>query len=75
MLTIDVYIYKDNDVYTPVEQKRHEKHENDHWRLLFYLAKLLDAAILILGATLQTEAKHFEEVRIPANMIATKIRF
>ena len=20
--------------YTPVEQKRHEKHENDQWRLL-----------------------------------------
>ena len=55
--TIDVYVYKDNDVFTslsilmlnnatqfvfwlkisPVEQKQHEKHENDHWRLLFHL--------------------------------------
>ena len=37
-LPIDVYIYKDIYVYknseNPVEQKQHEKHQNDHWRLL-----------------------------------------
>ena len=26
--------------FTPVEQKRHKKHENDHWRLLRSFSKL-----------------------------------
>ena len=25
-----------NSEYTPVEQKRHKKHESNHWRLLIF---------------------------------------